>query len=164
MTIAIISILISSIALVAVAVSLLLQARQLRASQIQTSRAAQVELIKLAFDNRELVSEIYGNKSEDYFKGAYINWLVKYLELSYSMKVISEDSARLQITRLFTADYPYEWWARVRDVYDVEATTKSERRFLAITDEAFRLATQQRQSNPAEAQLSMSSQVFACRR
>ena len=146
MTIAIISILISSIALVAVAVSLLLQARQLRASQIQTSRAAQVELIKLAFDNRELVSEIYGDKSEDYLKGAYINWFVKYLELSYSMKVISEDSTRLQITRLFTADYPYEWWARVRDVYDVEATTKPERRFLAITDEAFRLATQRRQS------------------
>jgi hypothetical protein len=146
MTIAIISTLISSIALVGVAVSLLLQARQLRANQIQTSRAAQVELIKLAVDNRELVSEIYGEKPEAYLKGTYINWFIKYLELSYSMKVISKDSVQLQITRLFTADYPYEWWARVRDVYHVEATTRRERQFLAITDEAFRLATQQRKS------------------
>ena len=70
--IAIISTLISSIALVGVAVSLVLQARQLRASQIQASRATQVELIKVSIDSRELISDIFNQDSGDYLKSVRV--------------------------------------------------------------------------------------------
>jgi hypothetical protein len=151
MIIAIISTLISSIALTGVAVSLLLQARQLRASQIQASRSAQVELIRMAADNRELISEIFGSEPGSYLKDVFINWFFKYLELSYSMKVISAKSVRVQAIRLFAIDYPYEWWARSREVYDIEATTKRERQFFAIIDEMFEQVAHRNQSGRSSA-------------
>jgi hypothetical protein len=147
MTIAIISTLISSIALIGVAVSLLLQARQLRASQVQASRAAQVELVKMAVDNREVISDIFGDEPATYLKGVFINWFFKYLELSYSMKAISAKSVHLQVIRLFTVSYPYEWWIKTREIYEIEATTKREREFFAIIDGAFRQAARQRESS-----------------
>jgi len=146
MIIAIISTLISSIALTGVAVSLLLQARQLRASQIQASRSAQVELIKMAVDNRELISQLFGSQPESYLKDVFINWLFKYLELGYSVKVISAKSVQIQALRLFEFDYPHEWWARAREVYSVEATTKRERQFFAIIDKTFGQAARRNQS------------------
>jgi hypothetical protein len=57
MLIAIVSTLISSVALLGVAISLFLQARQLRASQIQTARASQMELMRSALEHPDLVAE-----------------------------------------------------------------------------------------------------------
>ena len=100
----------------------------------------------MAADNRELISELFGSEPGSYLKDVFINWFIKYLELSYSVKVISAKSVRIQAIRLFTVDYPYEWWARAREVYDVEATTKRERQFFAIIDETFRQVTCRSQS------------------
>lgn len=146
MAVAIISTLISSIALMGVAASLLLQARQLRASQVQASRAAQIELIKMAVDNKELISDIFGDEPGSYLKARCINWFFKYLELGYSMKVISEKSVRVQAMMLFDTDYPYEWWIRGREVWEIEADTKRDRNFFRIVDNAFLRATEQRQA------------------
>ena len=151
--IAIISTLISSIALVGVAVSLVLQARQLRASQIQASRATQVELIKVSIDSRELISDIFNQDSGDYLKSVYVNLFIKYLEMGYSMKVISKESVQVQAAKLFSVSYPYEWWAGAREIYEVEASAKREREFFAIVDKSFHQASEQRQSggNPTTA-------------
>jgi Family of unknown function (DUF6082) len=146
MVIAIISTLISSIALVGVAASLLLQARQLRASQVQASRVAQIELIKMAIDNRELISDIFGDEPGSYLKARYVNWFFKYLELGYSMKIISEKSVQVQAMMLFDTDYPYKWWIRAREVWEIEASTKRDRNFFKIVDNAFQRTAEQRQA------------------
>jgi len=151
--IAIISTLISSIALVGVAVSLVLQGRQLHASQIQASRATQVELIKVSIDNRELTSDIFNQDPGNYLKSAYVNLFIKHLEMGYSMKVISRKSVQVQTARLFSVSYPYEWWAGAREIYAVEASSKREREFFAIVDKMFHQASEQRRSglNPTTA-------------
>jgi hypothetical protein len=151
--IAVVSTLISSIALVGVALSLLLQARQLRTTQLQASRAAQLELIRIAADNRGLIFDVLGEADpESYLKGAFINWFFKYMELSYSMRALSEASVRTQATRLFAAGYPYNWWAKAREVYQIEAETKHERQFFNIVDEAFSHASKQRGPDSAVAE------------
>jgi Family of unknown function (DUF6082) len=138
MTIAIISTLISSIALVAVAISLFLQSRQLRASQLQAARTTQAELIKLAVDNPKLISEALGHADPDsYVRGVFVNWAFKSLELGYSMKAFSAESVGVQASRLFDAKYPREWWMSARDIYAIEAATKRERQFLIIVNKAF---------------------------
>jgi Family of unknown function (DUF6082) len=148
MIIAVVSTLISSIALVGVALSLLLQARQLRVNQLQTARAAQVELARFAAENREVIADIFANEPADYLRDIFINWFVKYLELSYYMKIASRESIQLQASRLFGMDYPFEWWSRVRNIYETEAATKEEREFFTIVDAIYnRTAAQRATSN-----------------
>ncbi len=142
MIIAVISALISSIALVGVVASLLLQARQLRASQLQASRSTQFDLVKLLLDRPELAETILGDASPN---DMIVNSYLKYFELSYLMRVASRESVQHQLTGLFTASYPREWWATHRETYKIEAESagKLELDFFTISDEAFRRATQQ---------------------
>jgi hypothetical protein len=143
MTIAIISTLISSIALAGVAISLFLQARQLRSAQLEASRTAQSGLITMALTNSRLVSEALGEPDSNTFaKSVYINWRFKYMELSYSLGAISAAAVRNQAMIMFKAEFPRTWWTTARDAYRVEAATKLEKGFVAIVDEAFTQATQ----------------------
>ena len=146
--IAIISTFISSVALVGVAISLLLQARQLRAAQLQVSRAAQSDLIAMALTNSQLVSEALGEPDPNSFaKSVYINWRFKYMELSYSVGALSATAVSNQAAMMFDAEFPRHWWAVAREHYRLEAATKSEQEFVAIVDEAFRRAAQEPNSH-----------------
>jgi Family of unknown function (DUF6082) len=140
MTIAVISTLISSIALVAVAASLLIQARQLRASQLQAARTAQFDFMKMQFDNPELASVVFGNQFRA--EVSLMNWYVKYMELSYLLKTISKESIIIQAALLFSGKYAREWWNLARDVYKAEAAGRLEREFFAILDGAYEKAVQ----------------------
>jgi Family of unknown function (DUF6082) len=139
-TIAIISTLISSIALAAVAVSLLLQARQLRVTQLQSARSAQFDFIRMQFDRPELTTAVFGDQLS--LESVLANWYMKYLELSYLLKAASKESILLQAELLFNGNYFREWWERAREIYRSEAGGKSEREFWAIIDKAFRDAKQ----------------------
>jgi Family of unknown function (DUF6082) len=145
MVVATISVLISSIALAGVALSLLLQAWQLRTSQLQASRAAQAELVRICIDNPELTAAALGKTDPDgYVKSVFVNWNIKYLELSYSIKAISASSVQVQVAGIFGAEYPRNWWSEVRPIYAAEATTRRERSFFAIVDREFNRASEDR--------------------
>jgi hypothetical protein len=140
MTIAVVSTLISSIALAGIAASLLLQARQLRASQLQAARAAQFDFMKMQFDNHELASAVFGNQFRA--EVSLMNWYMKYMELSYLLKTISKESIAIQATLLFSGQYAREWWNLARDIYDAEAAGRLEREFFSIIDGAYEKAVQ----------------------
>lgn len=144
MVIALISTLISSIALVAVAISLLLQGRQLRISQLEASRVAQSALIQMGLANPSLAAGVFGFSDGEWLaKAALANWQVKTWEMSYLIKAMSAKSVKVQAGELFASDFPREWWSRVRELYGFDATTKREREFFAIVDTEFE--TKQRQ-------------------
>src|SRR5690242_6399785 len=91
MLISVISVLISSIALFGVAVGLLFQARQLRASQIQAARASQVELLKFAIGNPGMVKAMDGFSDSSTFVNYVIrNWYFTYLSMSYDNRTITK--------------------------------------------------------------------------
>jgi uncharacterized protein DUF6082 len=150
MTIALVSTLISSIALVGVAVSLILQNHQLRTSQLEASRVAQSSLIQMALANPAVAAEVFGFQDKEWFtKAALTNWQVKYWEMSYSIKAISAGSIRAQAAQLFTSEFPCQWWSRFREFYQADATTKREREFFALIDAEFERRQRQVETPPS---------------
>jgi hypothetical protein len=66
--------------------------------------------------------------------GSFLNYRLKQLELSFSVKAISPASVRLQANLMFSEGYPLQWWETVREVYATESTTRREHEFFAIVD------------------------------
>ena len=140
--IAVLSTFLSSIALVGVAVGLLLQRRQVQISQLQATRTLQFELFRVAMENPELRPlDKWVTDSNAYPQHIYLNLLVKHMELSFSIRAVSEVSVRIQMAGLFVVEYRRDWWRNAaREVYFAEATTRRERRFARIVDEEFQKA------------------------
>jgi len=142
MLIALLSTLIASIALVGVAISLLLQARQLRTNQLQATYTAQVELIKLGLDNPSLSAGLAGfTDTEDFVKEVSLNWHISYLAVSYEIKTMSEPNLRRMLGDLFASEDSRMWWARVGYTYDDGATSRRGKNFFAIVNEEVRQAS-----------------------
>jgi hypothetical protein len=136
--IAIISTLISSIALAGVAISLLLQSRQLRISQLQAANSAQLELIKMALDNPSMASEVLGVPDSDlYAKQVFLNWHIKYLELGYEINAISATGVRQAAEHILATQTALEWWSWNRQLYLGDTTTRRTKQFFAIIDAEF---------------------------
>ena len=148
LTLSLVATITSSAALICVAIGLILQARQLKASQVQIIREMQLELLKLGIDNPELIASVYENEIEleHISKSNLINLTVKFLEAGYSLKMFSRESVTLQTTRLFSSEYPRAWWTLARGIYDVEAQTGTEKEFFTIVDSSFQQAMQALQS------------------
>src|SRR5690349_16929975 len=133
MVLSVIATLISSVALVGVAIGLMIQARQLRASQLQAARSLHVELIKLAMENPSIGTAIESDYSvEEASKAAYLNLFFTFMQTSYSLTALSKEAVSLQTGRLFASEYPCVWWERARNAYTVEAATKRDKEFVAL--------------------------------
>ena len=141
-TIAIISTLISSISLAGVVVTLFLESRQLRTSQIQASRTLNGELIRLAMDYPDIAT-VMGLEisSDDYPKYAFLGLLVDSWEIGYSLSTMSAKAVQVQARTMFNSDYARTWWAASRKAWNEQAATKAEREFFALIDGEFGATT-----------------------
>jgi hypothetical protein len=146
----IIATLISSVALIGVAIGLLLQARQLRASQLQASRSLQAELVKLVIEDPSIETVIDSTTDPaDLPKAAFLNLFIMFLRTSYELKAISKASVSFQAQRIFAVEYPRSWWTLTRDTYmKIEAVTKREKEFAALIDSKFQDAIRSLKSPP----------------
>ena len=139
MIIAVISTLISSIALVAVAASLLLQARQLRTSQVQVTRTAQQELIKFSLENPNVVAGVLGiTNPKAYANDAYLNWYVSYLSMSFDIKTMSKSNLRFLLRESIAIENSRRWWAVAGSSYHDWAISRRDKEFVSILEEEFR--------------------------
>jgi hypothetical protein len=137
---AVISILISSVALVGVMLGLLLQARQLRVSNIQTFRSGHSELVRMAMEYPDLhvnPADKISPDPESLRRNNLLNWGTQHLRFGYEIGAIPEASVRWEIARNFSAAIWREWWARVRDSYVAAANSKKDRQFISIVDEEY---------------------------
>jgi Family of unknown function (DUF6082) len=138
LAIAIISLIISCVALGGVAAGLMLQARQVRVSQIQTVRSAQLELIKLALEYPIMASAAAGVSDPDLFSQAsYLNWQMKYFEMGYETGYFSDSAVRRIAVILFEVEIPRNWWAGGREMWASQCPTKRARQFFALVDAEF---------------------------
>lgn len=135
----IIATIISSIALIGVIVSLVLQNQQLKASRVQMMREIHLELTKMAMENPALASSVYGAVTlSDVQKTAFLNFSMIFLQTGYSLKMFSKETVKLQIADLLSSEDARTWWATLaRDTYTAEARTKLERDFVSIADGIF---------------------------
>jgi hypothetical protein len=141
MSIADLSTLISSIALVGVALSLYLQGGQLRSSQTQATTAAHIELMKFGLQYPAVAGDLVGVKNPDEFvRGVALNWHVSFLQESYSNKTITDKHLRSIAGLIFSTDFARNWWTMVGNSYSDAATSRREKRFFTIVNEEFQRA------------------------
>jgi hypothetical protein len=143
MIIAILSTLVSSIALVGVAISLLLQARQLRANQVQVTYASQLELLKLGLDNPSIITELgmgYGG-TEDLVKSIYLNWYITHLAISFDTGIMNKPNLEGSLKGLFAVEDSRRWWADARQSYRNDTSSRRRKAFFAIVDGQFQQAS-----------------------
>lgn len=138
MLIAVLSTLISSIALVGVAVSLLLQARQLRVNQMQVARASQVELIKFCFDNPAMAAEFEGAEdTKEYVRNVYTNLYVAHLSICYENRFIPKSRLQIIASDIFKSEATRKWWVDAGPTYYDGAASRRTKEFFAILQREF---------------------------
>jgi Family of unknown function (DUF6082) len=140
--IATISIVISAIALVGAAISLILQARQLRMSLLQSLRTTHAETIRMAFDHPEIVAKVEGDDDPELVaKTAYVNWNMQHLKMTFLLKSTSRDLLQSEAERMFQAQFVRDFWKNAEPVYKMEARSRRENEFVKTVDDAFRQVT-----------------------
>jgi hypothetical protein len=138
LAISLISIIISFVALAGVAVSLFMQNRQLRISQIQATRATQATLMQIGLNNLPLAAEAFGFPDPDWLgKATLVNWQVQHWHSSHLIKAMSDEDLRLQAAGLFASEFAREWWVYARESERAATKTKVEKRFFQIMDTEF---------------------------
>lgn len=135
MFIAILSTLISSIALVGVVISLLLQARQLRASRVEAAHNSQIDMIKFAIENPSLVAEMEGVPNDEALvKDVVRNWYITNLWMSYDIGTVSKVGLQERVAIIFSVDEARKWWERAARGYELSAVSKREKEFFIIVN------------------------------
>jgi|SRR6185437_1188868 len=136
----IIATIVSSVALIGVALGLILQNNQLRANRIQVMREMHLELMKIGMENPELTASIYGDTTvKDFPKSSYLNFIMTFWETGYSLQALSGKSIEFQAARLFASEYARTSWANeMGAAYRADAGTKYEIEFCEIIDRALK--------------------------
>jgi hypothetical protein len=135
--------LISSIALIGVMIGLLLQARQLRANNVQTFKGGHIEALRIMFDYPDYFVDLQGNMPHDtelFRRQALTDSAFQHLNFGYSIKTIPETGLRHTLSQLFAVAYRREWWEAARDSYVTNANSRRERQFIKIVDQESRSA------------------------
>ena len=147
-----ISSLASALALVGVAVSLLLQQRQLRANQIQTARMVHLEIVRLAIENPDLpISKSQLDRTpEGVRKTSYIYLQFVMLRFLFSAHLFPEEGLRLHRRTHFANEMIRSWWLTARTHYRAESITRRDSRFVMIVDDEYRTALERSGSAPLE--------------
>jgi hypothetical protein len=141
------SAILSALALGGVAVSLLVQARQAKAQQIQTVRGYQLELLRLTLDNPQLYLPCWGIQTDPFGLDGnrqivFTNLLMIYQLMGYETGVISESSMRgVILADLFQGEVGRRYWTELgHPRWDRRVSGRQGRRFLRIVDDEYHKA------------------------
>ncbi|MCW6008851.1 hypothetical protein K1W54_30550 [Micromonospora sp. CPCC 205371] len=127
----------SGLAVVGVATSLIVQTRQLRVGQIQAMRVMQLELMRLLLEDPTLVTispTSLGVSREQWRREIYLNLLFKYLEMGYATKYVPEGSLREHIRDQFRVESARVFWGRARPLWASNRSNNARRRFYDIVE------------------------------
>ena len=136
----------SALAVGGVAISLFLQARQARATNIQMVRDYQRELIKMALENPNLylpclrpvgLSDI---GVDDIRQNLYSNLRMSYAQMGYEVGTISEAALRRDFLEgIFQGAVGRECWSHSRERWYLDTRSRA-RRFWGIVDDEYEKA------------------------
>jgi len=132
----------SSVAVIGVVYSLILQNRGLRLMQAQATRAVQMELMRMLIENPDLRSPFVTRPSVD----LHSNLMLKQFEFGFIIGDYSKEVIFTQMGDLFSQESGRELWQRLRPYFIAEADTNRKRQFVALVDEEFKRSQDQRPS------------------
>ena len=122
--------LLSGLAFIAIAVSLVYQARQIKIAQLQAARTFQLEIFKLAFEQPDLASTWPLNLElhpSDRRKRTYMNLVFMYLRMSYVMREINDDALHRNMINRFKTQLGRKYWEGARDAFRIGAADRRSR-------------------------------------
>jgi hypothetical protein len=133
----------SGIALVSIGLSLAQQAKQTKIAQLQAARAMQMELFSMAYEHPELRVG-WGASLQlphlEWRQSTYTNLVFMYIKTAYLIGDFNDQDIRRAMANRFKTQLGRDFWAQVSDSYRIAATTRKERRFLALTNEEYQRA------------------------
>ncbi|MFG2491512.1 DUF6082 family protein [Streptomyces caniferus] len=139
-TYASISAILSALAVIGVAYSLVLQARQARLEQIQTMRTFQRDLLLMAMEDESLRScwgPMHGLQGDAWRQHTYTRMIMAYLWMGAETGGIPGASIRANAEEILKSEAGREYWQRTRDRWGLDARSARERKFVKIFDEEF---------------------------
>jgi hypothetical protein len=141
------SALLSALALVGIAVTLVLQARDTKVSREQGQRILHVDLLKMAMENplyRRCWGPIgYAEDAETELQHIYVNLIFSEWQTSFEIKTMDERLLRAVARSLFRGEVGRRFWRNARETRIATSSTRRERRFHQILDEEYRIAEAQ---------------------
>ncbi|MEV5412824.1 DUF6082 family protein [Thermopolyspora sp. NPDC052614] len=136
--------LLSVLALAAIGVSLVLQAREAKIAREQASRATHTELLFMAMEDpmyRECWGPFTTAQDEREFKQQlYTNLIVSYWQSRYELGTFTEEHLRHGAGTLFMGQPGRSFWEQAREPRMRTSRTRKARRFHTILDEEYRKA------------------------
>ncbi|GGS47925.1 hypothetical protein GCM10010156_03360 [Planobispora rosea] len=147
------STLLSVLALIGVAISLVLQAREAKSDREQTLRMLHTDLMKMAMEDplyRRAWGPFFESDDSDIPREhMYVNLIISQWSMEYELGAITEDHLRSIARVLFSGPAGRRYWTNVRDLRVTSTSTRRERRFHRILDEEFRATGETPPSPPA---------------
>lgn len=139
-----VSALLSALAVVGVASSLVLQAREAKASRVQNTRMMHIELTKTAMENPEYL-DCWGGPDASRTvllrqQHMYVNLVVSHWEMAFEVGDLTEHWVAAAADEIFAGEIGRSFWARSRQARLSTAATRRSRRLQRIIDERYAAA------------------------
>jgi hypothetical protein len=141
------SAILSALALGAVAVSLLVQARQTKVQQIQAVRGFHLELLRMTLDDPTVYMPCWGWNSDmpevaRERQQIFTIMMMNYEAMGYAVGVISELSLRgVFLADMFQSEVGRQYWNHARSVWTLELSeSRQGRRFVQIVEDEYNRA------------------------
>jgi hypothetical protein len=146
------SAILSAVALIGIALSLFIQARQAKIERVRITRERQMELLRIILDAPEVYSPVIGvgayfsaeaaPSEVDTRRFLFCTMWVNYARMGFEAGVLTEEILHDDIFGpAFESDPMRKWWARVRKYWSGNLIQgRKEHRFVQIIDEEYRKA------------------------
>jgi hypothetical protein len=135
-----VSAILAGLAFLAVAVSLLMQARQTRVAQLQAAHAMRLELFRLAYEHPDLQegwSRSVDLPYPEWRLRTYVNLVFAYLRMGYEMQTISEPALRRALRNRFQTSLGRAYWEGARNAWRTGAHGRRQRNFYQLSEKMF---------------------------
>lgn len=149
------------LALGGVAVSLVFQAREMRANRVHATRLVHMDLLKMAMDDPLYMRSLGPSRfSNDDLRrqSLYVNPLIGYWRMAYEMGEASELHLRAVAADFFAGEDGQRFWRTWGHERIRTSTEKRTRRFHEILDEEYQKATAPPPESPAREESAPESQ------
>lgn len=136
------SAIVSAIALVGVAASLVVQNRQARAEQVQGIRSYYLELVRLELDDMALYQPLWGTTDitdpHERKRHVYADLMMNYAWMGFEIGTVREPLLRDMLAGMFTGEAGRHYWSRAQVSWTVGSSgSRVGRRFLAVVGEEY---------------------------
>ncbi|TDB80272.1 DUF6082 family protein [Micromonospora sp. KC721] len=138
------SAILAGLALIGVAASLVIQAREAKAAREQALRGLHTDLLKMAIDDPGLL-ECWGPIEQstdlDWFrKHVYANLIVSHWQLMWEVDVLSEPHLEVLADQFFKGAIGRRFWTEARGPRMKAETSRRARRFTIVVDRSYQAA------------------------